>query len=173
MPEQYRALTLWQPWASLIAVGAKRVETRSWETSYRGPLMIHAAARSCEEWLCWEDNAANAASEALMPLAFGIEPSDLPLAAVLAVAHLIAILPTGDVLNAADYDLRIVRQAVAPKLWIPSPERAFGDYREGRFAWVLADVRRLREPVPYAGHQGLWTPPPDLVERVEEDLGDA
>src|SRR5258708_5270609 len=40
-----KALTLWQPWASLIAVGAKTIETRSWSTSYRGPLAIHAAKR--------------------------------------------------------------------------------------------------------------------------------
>lgn len=40
-----KALSLWQPWASAIALGAKRVETRSWETLYRGPLLIHAAKR--------------------------------------------------------------------------------------------------------------------------------
>lgn len=38
-----KALSLTQPWASLVAVGAKRIETRSWRTSYRGPLAIHAA----------------------------------------------------------------------------------------------------------------------------------
>lgn len=40
-----KALTLWQPWASLIALGIKRIETRSWSTNYRGPLAIHAAKR--------------------------------------------------------------------------------------------------------------------------------
>jgi hypothetical protein len=40
-----KALSLWQPWASLIAVGAKRFETRSWQTSHRGPLLIHAAQK--------------------------------------------------------------------------------------------------------------------------------
>lgn len=40
-----RALTLWQPWASLVAVGAKTIETRGWSTDYRGPLLIHAAKR--------------------------------------------------------------------------------------------------------------------------------
>lgn len=38
-------MTLHQPWASLVAVGAKTIETRSWSTTYRGPLLIHAAAR--------------------------------------------------------------------------------------------------------------------------------
>lgn len=40
-----KALTLHQPWASLIALGVKTVETRSWSTAYRGPLAIHAAKR--------------------------------------------------------------------------------------------------------------------------------
>lgn len=38
-----RILTLTQPWASLIAIGAKTLETRSWRTGYRGPLAIHYA----------------------------------------------------------------------------------------------------------------------------------
>lgn len=39
------ALSLWQPWASLIALGVKTIETRSWSTQYRGPLAIHAGAK--------------------------------------------------------------------------------------------------------------------------------
>lgn len=38
-----KALTLTQPWATLVAIGLKRIETRSWSTPYRGPLAIHAA----------------------------------------------------------------------------------------------------------------------------------
>lgn len=38
-----KALTLYQPWAQLVALGVKSIETRSWSTSYRGPLAIHAA----------------------------------------------------------------------------------------------------------------------------------
>lgn len=37
-----RALTIQQPWAALIVAGIKDVENRSWPTSYRGPLLIHA-----------------------------------------------------------------------------------------------------------------------------------
>lgn len=39
-----KALTIRQPHASLIAVGAKWIETRSWTTAYIGPLIIHAGA---------------------------------------------------------------------------------------------------------------------------------
>jgi hypothetical protein len=40
-----RALSVRQPWAWLITQGIKDVENRSWRTSYRGPLLIHAARR--------------------------------------------------------------------------------------------------------------------------------
>lgn len=36
------ALTVLQPWASLIALDEKQFETRSWSTPYRGTLVIHA-----------------------------------------------------------------------------------------------------------------------------------
>lgn len=38
-----KALTLRQPWASLIAQGKKTIETRTWYTHYRGPLLIAAS----------------------------------------------------------------------------------------------------------------------------------
>ncbi len=41
-----KAITIWQPWASLLACGAKQYETRSWATSYRGPIAIHAAKKN-------------------------------------------------------------------------------------------------------------------------------
>lgn len=39
-----KALSIIEPYASLIAEGKKHIETRSWRTSYRGPLLIHASA---------------------------------------------------------------------------------------------------------------------------------
>lgn len=38
-----KALTVWQPWAQLLAKGTKNNETRSWGTKYRGRILIHAA----------------------------------------------------------------------------------------------------------------------------------
>src|SRR5690349_2749355 len=38
-----KALSLMQPWATLVVLGAKQLETRSWTTAYRGPLLIHAS----------------------------------------------------------------------------------------------------------------------------------
>jgi len=38
-----KALTLTQPWATLVILGVKRIETRGWATPYRGRIAIHAA----------------------------------------------------------------------------------------------------------------------------------
>ena len=40
-----KALTIWQPYASLIGAGIKKIETRSWYTTYRGPILIHSGQR--------------------------------------------------------------------------------------------------------------------------------
>ena len=37
-----KTLTIKQPWATLIMQGYKRFEFRSWQTKYRGDLLIHA-----------------------------------------------------------------------------------------------------------------------------------
>jgi len=41
--DEIKAISLWQPWASLVIGGHKQFETRSWRTRYRGLLAIHAA----------------------------------------------------------------------------------------------------------------------------------
>lgn len=38
-----KALSLRQPWAFLVCAGIKPVENRTWRTSYRGPIAVHAA----------------------------------------------------------------------------------------------------------------------------------
>ncbi len=53
MAETMRALTVRQPWAWAIGYGGKDVENRTWNTTYRGPLAIHAASR-------WDGEQASA-----------------------------------------------------------------------------------------------------------------
>lgn len=130
-----KALTIRQPWATLIAVGAKRIETRSWATPYRGPLAIHAAkgfARD-EIGLCHSQPFSTVLREHIRV------PSDLPLGAVIATAQLVD-----------------VRQMDSPPPDSPEFEAAFGFFGPDRFGWVLADVTPLPDPVPVAGKLGLW-----------------
>ena len=132
-----KALTLTQPWATLVAVGAKRIETRSWYTNQRGRIAIHAAkgfplqARD----ICQEKPFRDVLH------ALGLTLFDLPLGAVIATAELWRILRI-------DY---MVSALLPP----PEPERSYGDYAPLRYAWYLRDVWAI-EPVPCKGHLGLW-----------------
>lgn len=112
-----RGLTLTQPWASLVAAGHKRVETRSWRSNYRGPVAIHAA----------KGMPAEAKEFARLQRALERIPSPIPCGAIVATATLIGCRPTED---------------VAPQ--VGGVEIELGDYTPGRWAWFLD---RLAGPV--------------------------
>lgn len=134
-----KAITLWQPWATLIVLGLKQYETRSWSTSYRGDLVIHAASRvpRPEEISTWI--AGTLGRFNYLPL------SRLPLGVGLCVVRLVDVVPTKTVLELAKTDKRIAVDEIE-----------FGDYSSGRFAWKLADVRPFPEPIKARGYQLLW-----------------
>lgn len=125
-----KALTLTQPWASAVAVGLKSVETRSWRTPYRGPIVIHAAKGVTK--------ADRHFYRQLMRDGYRLPPG-LPLGAVVATANLVRIERTED---------------IAP--FLSRTERLFGDYTPGRWAWVLEDVVALDAPMFARGALGLW-----------------
>jgi hypothetical protein len=132
-----KAITLWQPWATLIAIGAKHFETRSWATPYRGPLAIHAAKRPVER-----SELLRSMADALVSAGF-TGTGQLPLSCVVCVVDLVNCYPT---------------QAVMREEWFePHKEREmdFGDFTHGRYAWQLENVR-FQENLFARGYQGLW-----------------
>ncbi len=140
-----KAISLTQPWASLVAIGAKKIETRSWRTHHCGLLAIHASAGfpvDCRD-LCAEDPFYAALAAAYG--APGEHPcyreltGRLPRGAVVAVVRLIGCAPTA-----------LLRPA--------EPEATFGDFSPGRFAWILQLVERIEPPIPAKGlwEWGLW-----------------
>jgi hypothetical protein len=158
-----RVLSLWQPWATLIAIGAKRFETRSWSTAYRGPIAIHAAKTWTPEQRAMVNTdpcravllaaKASRARYTVQPPTTWIYSADhryragLPHGVIVAVAELVDIYPTADPRYAHEIEAHGAQH-----------EQAFGDYRAGRFAWRFEQVRALLTPVPCVGHQGLFTP---------------
>lgn len=148
-----KAISLWQPWASLMAVGIKLNETRHWATSYRGDIAICAAKRS--EPISAELRAVIWERRDKFPYAGNLEEllSELPRGAVLCVVALHDIRTT-------DWE----RERINPA------EFASGNYAPGRFAWRTANLRTLREPVPAVGRQSLFNLPPDVEARVRAQL---
>jgi hypothetical protein len=163
-----RAITLHQPWASLAAIGAKRFETRSFPPPAKligQRIAIGAAARKIgrNDWGKRFPAAAWAPSiDALQPVYDDFNWNDLPrgaivATAVLAGAYQVMCIRDGDV---RWLELRIAKGVCENSLPPPDggaiPGDLFGDYSEGRWAWLLTDVRRLAEPAPAKGKQGWW-----------------
>lgn len=117
-----------QPWAHALVVGAKRIETRSWQTHYRGPLAIHAAR-------------GFTAAEQDFARKLGFVPGELPRGAIVAVTSVVKCLPT---------------DALELKQRLTEAERTLGNFDPGRWGWVLGDVHPLREPLVCTGALSLW-----------------
>jgi len=140
-----KALTLTQPWATLMAAQQKTIETRSWRTGFRGEMVIHAAKgfpkwakETCDEYPF---------KEALR----GLSAADLPLSRGLCIVRVVACIRTDEMYKA---------KAVLGRS-ISISELHFGDYSEGRFAWLTEFVRPLTQEMPIRGALGLWEWPED------------
>jgi hypothetical protein len=161
-----KALSLTQPWASLVAIGAKRYETRSWRPMYRGQLAIAAAKKfplDCRA-LCNEEPFRAALGAA------GLSLLDLRAlcGSILCVVDADGCVPTNENGGSA---LDVTLPPFPPG-W-PTPgisEVYFGDYSPKRYAWPLADVFRLPTPVEASGALGIWHVPEDVAERVYAQL---
>lgn len=161
-----KVLTLTQPWATLVAIGAKRIETRSWETLYRGPLAIHAAKGlgSVGGKVGLMNLCRTEPFRSVLVGAGYLGTPALPLGAIVAVCTLIDCVPTqhpGIANEPGKPWFTGARKGVGQHYYeVPPPldsnEYAFGDYSAGRFAWLLADVRLLPEPIPAKGALSLW-----------------
>lgn len=167
-----KALSLLQPWATLVAIGAKRVETRSWPTHHRGALAICASKkfRDADRFLCLEDPFRHTLANALYDGDVDImrrcvlhdETVELngkvymPLPAGCVVANTVvrACMPA-----------LIVMEEVDPK------ERAFGWYAADRFAWLLDDTIQVQGRYPVRGMPGLYDLPAEIARAVDEELG--
>lgn len=154
-----KAITIWQPYATLIVLGLKRFETRCWGTSYRGPLVIHAAKR-------WDEDrefdsqrvAALLEDKTFCPTAF----TDLQIR--------MFYMPFGETLGKALGVVDLVgcrHMADGGNAF----ETQVGYFGEGRFGWECERPRIFEEPIAAQGKQGLWTPEASLEQAAKDLLG--
>jgi hypothetical protein len=175
-----KAISLWQPWASLIACGAKPYETRSWAPPREligQTIAIHAAKRIDKE-----------AAEFAQDLMYGQHGHDLadrldeswggdevpdeimgkfgyammPIGCIVCTARLDAAFQLGSPADGTAVPAASVVKRITSR---PMPEcftvryDDFGDYAPGRWAWLLRDVRPLFPPPPAKGAQGFFDLP--------------
>lgn len=145
MSDYMMAVSLWQPWASLIFAGRKKFETRRHHYPlgyHNGRIAIHAAKKRLPlkmiteklNEICYEE--------------FGCSWNEtLPYGAVLGTVRLTGCYGTDHQdIHKADDD-----------------EKAVGDWGPGRFCWELSDVKALNGQLPFKGAQGFFRVPHWLV----------
>ena len=160
-----RAITLHQPWASLIARGHKTTETRGRpapQSLVGSRIAIHAARRRPRRNE-WNDQVAEA-----------VEGRNLPLGVIVATARVdgcVRVLSAGFA--------SISEPADPGKVWVVDRfgqehrdahrmnSDPYGDYSEGRWIWLLSRVRPVEPPIEATGKQGIWILPPHVQALLE------
>lgn len=132
-----KALTVKQPWASMIVQGIKDVENRTWPTKFRGRLLIHAAS---ESWNIHQ--LLRYMTEAMMPVfkTFG-------LSSVL-LAKWLDGLPRGCIIGSVEVVDCVINYS---SIWAESTKD-----HEVAWNWILTDPVLFKEPIPAKGTLSLW-----------------
>lgn len=147
-----KAISLWQPWASLWLSPNKRHETRRWSTPHRGMLLIHAAKKFVKD--------VDSDLEDILSSEFGGHwGMELPTGALLGAVELTDCIRTEDL-----YDGRGVESIFSPMSDEEETDRACGDFSPRRFGWRRGTYYVFREPVPFKGHRRLFNVPRNLVD---------
>lgn len=133
-----KAISLWQPWASLIAKGAKRYETRSWPAPQYliGQTLAICAAKTTKGI----DAMLQSHELGLVCVNHGLlHDEEIPFGVIVAVCQ---------VIRAVRSEILLPQMHCTEDMWC-------GDWSPGRWGWELGDVRAIR-PVPVKGKQGIF-----------------
>jgi len=127
-----KVLSLTEPYATLVKEKKKLIETRSWKTSYRGELYIHASSTKIPKEYKEKKELMNLVGAT--PLNFGY---------IICKCKLVDCIP-------------MTKEYVENMKNTNYQEYICGVYEEGRFAWILEDITVLKEPILAKGHLGVW-----------------
>lgn len=177
-----KALTIHQPWASLIIAGVKRFETRPMRTHYRGTLAIHAGKADSiallrrlgpEKMQQLEDIIA-ANWRALYPMSIpngvGLRAPTmecLPRGVILGTVEVVDCLLIVSSPYLEHEGMPFLRYENGPATGVRRLERALGDFTPGRYAWQLESPVAFPEPIPWRGKQGLWNMPDEMLAPLQ------
>lgn len=178
------AISLWQPWASLIACGAKPYETRDWAPPARliGQRIAICAGKKVSQ------NGVALAMELVRDdgMAARLYHRGCPLNMMgdFSLSPGIALFPVGCVVCTALLDGAFLLGDPAKGTAVPSAHVAkrlisrkmpecftvryddYGDYSPGRWAWLLRDVEICKPPIAVKGRQKFFSLPADVVKAL-------
>ena len=177
-----KAISLWQPWASLIACGAKPFETRHWAPPrdlIGQTIAIHAAKKVDKDaaamatdlmygqfdnhgGLAEKLEASWGGDDAADELMIKFGDTIMPAGCVVCTARLDAAFQLGEraegtAVPAGSVVRRLVSRQIPECFTVRYDD--FGDYAPGRWAWLLRDIKPLIPPPPAIGRQAFFDLP--------------
>lgn len=145
MTDSIKAISLWQPWASLWLSPNKLHETRHWKTPHRGKLLVHATKQMVFD-------VGVDLEDILLSEYGGHWGMDLPRGAIIGMVDLIDCVPA--------QGLHLQLDRMTDEGWA---DCVCGDFADGRFGWRRGTYWKFREPIPYRGRQSIFSVPRDVV----------
>ena len=127
-----KVLSLTEPYATLIKNGIKTIETRSWKTSYRGKLYIHASSTKIPKE--YKENKKIMSLVDLNELNYG------------------NIICSCELVDCIEMTEEFIEEIKKNK-----NEYITGIYAIGRYAWILKNIQVLDKPIKAKGHLGIWS----------------
>jgi hypothetical protein len=129
----------------LVVMGVKKIETRNWGTKHRGNILIHASQGKAGSIF-----AAESPFKKYIP-----DFKKLPFGAIVGQATITDVIR----IEMLEMNDELINR-------LTMEEKAFGDYAEGRYAWILEDPIQFEKPIPARGTLSIW-------EYADENLKDS
>ena len=173
-----KAITLQQPWASLVAAGATNIVTRVWQTEYRGRLAIHAAGdistdvrlRVLNQRVKGHNHSYEGSGSAVLNALYSAgfeDTSQIPLGAIVATCELVDVAPIGGATDfrtgifegdEGDYpgravvvihdDGTVMLDTAEGRVINITNQKAYNEFVSGCFAWILSNIKSVEERCP-------------------------
>ena len=126
-----KVLSIIEPWATLIKENKKYIETRTWKTSYRGELYIHASKKKID-----------IKDEHIRELLEVIPNVEMGYGKIICRCKLV--------------DCVYIDENFKEEISKIKQEYLCGDFNIGRYAWILEDIVLLEKPIEAKGQLNIW-----------------
>ena len=138
-----KAITIKQPFASLIVEGIKDIENRTWKTNLRGRVLIHAGAKSAD---FLDSQLADHIYDFIRRTSkSGKDWSGYPFS---------AIIGSVEIVDCVEY-----HKSIWAEKSIDIYEQFSLDRHEAIYNWVLANPIKFDNPIPCKGKLSFWDYP--------------
>jgi hypothetical protein len=164
-----KALSIKQPWASLIAHGIKDIENRTWKTHFRGRIFIHASAKKVHVDFSLEQTSMIYGTELFPDTGHNFAHKKFPVSAIIGEVEII--------------DCVINHESIWAESTFEPIDESEGYPQKPIYNWVLTNPVLYEKPIlNVKGKLSFWYPDNDIVkcigcsqkfdsETMEEDAG--